>query len=475
MPEYPDWFVTWMQQNMEQFQPTEMSEAQPEHFVNYEFIGGINTDSSPDHLDEAELRVADNIVIDTRGAISKRPGTEVILETEDEITQIIEDHTEEDKIFFIEDKNIKYYDIENDDIVDEMEVASDKVSTFFFLNQIYMLDGEEYYVFNHEENEWEEVIPEDDETNDLDPVRKCTIAEVHSESDRVYFAGNPEEPHTIYYSEISEPGFVKETNRLFPTHGEGPVTALQEFAGTLAVFFPHAVWTVTGVDPEEDMVWQKVPTSVGSVNDEVVNIITDSLITFTPGGIYEYHPNILGMDLGLEAEGELINNIAQNRVMKLINDIENPRDVKCVYDVRNSRYMLAYGEDKILIYDFNLNAFYRWTNMPIKDFCYRRNDEILASVGDKMIRLYKGDYNGIFRIVTPRYHLDGPFWRKKVENVYIAIENPQINGYGVDVRVFMDDEKVLDEFREIDPGPSIAVLQIPLSEVGSRVEVEVEG
>jgi len=34
---------------------------------------------------------------------------------------------------------------------------------------------------------------------------------------------------------------------------------------------------------------------------------------------------------------------------------------------------------------------------------------------------------------------------------------------------------VLDEFREIDPGPSIAVLQIPLSEVGSRVEVEVEG
>jgi len=475
MPEYPDWFVTWLQQNTEQFRPEELSDVQPEHFINYEFIGGINTDSSPEHLDDSELRVADNIVIDTRGSISKRPGAEVIMETTDDVTQILEDPLHENKIFFIEDKTFKHYDLEDEELIHEKSIDSDKVGNFYYQNKMYILDGNEYYIYSYENEELEEVIPEDDETNDLDPIRKCTLAEIHTESDRVYFAGNPEEPNTIYYSEVNNPHFVKEINRLYPTKGEGTVTSLQEFAGVICVFFPHAVWTVAGVDPEEDMTWQKVPTSVGAINDEVVNIITDSLITFTPGGIYKYHPNILGLDLGLEAEGELIQNFAQNRVMKIINSIENYRDVNCVYDIRNSKLMLAYGEDKVLIYDFRINAFYRWTDMPVMDFCYRRNDDILASIGNKIIKLYSGDYNGVFRIVTPRYFLDNPFWRKNLKNVYVALENPQIEGYGVDVRVYVDDDKVLDEFYSIDIGPSIAVLQIDINEVGSRVEVEVIG
>lgn len=79
MPDYPDWFVTWMQENTEQFQPTEMSEEQPQHMVKYQFTGGINTDSAPDQLADEELRVADNIVINTRGAISKRPGGSLVV------------------------------------------------------------------------------------------------------------------------------------------------------------------------------------------------------------------------------------------------------------------------------------------------------------------------------------------------------------------------------------------------------------
>ena len=391
------------------------------------------------------------------------------------ITQIIEDPLNENKIFFIELQNMLYYDLENDETISKQPIKSDKVTTFNFLNQLYMLDGDEYYVFNHNSEEFEEVIPEDDNTNDLTPIRKCTIAEVHNESNRVFFSGNPDNPNAIYYSEINKANFVKEINRLYPTQGEGEVTALQEFAGVMTVFFPHAVWTVTGVDPEEDMVWEKVPTSVGAVNNEVVNIITNSLVTFTAGGLYEYHPNILGMDMGMEAQGELIKNLAMNRVMKLINGIEDYRNVNAVYDVRNRRYLLSYGEDKVLVYDFDLNAFYRWTDLPVEDFCYRRNDELLASIGDKIIRLNDGVYRGNYRVVTPKYHLDGPFWRKKVENVYIAIENPQINGYGVEMRVYVDDDKVLDEWRYIDPGPSIAVMQIPINEEGSRVEVEVEG
>lgn len=560
--------------------------AREHHEVDYTFAGGLNTDSSPDHLQENEMRIADNIVLTSRGGARKRGGYQVLFEDEaaESITQIFEwvRKTGTAILMYVAENDqgeyhLKEYHAGSSEAV--TQVYSDRLAYFVLRDVLYFLDGEDLYEYDGETAEtvdtirtetYEEQVlyienaddgtfrlgfDEVDETGDLawdvssgdlkaaiealagiehsvtvvkengeytitydvdegsvglvitdnslehetelpyinivthveqeeheydSRVSACRYAAQHSKSYRIFYAGDPEDNAALYYSEPLAPEHVEEHSVLYPASEEGPIKALAVFMDAVLVFYQHGIWMWRGIDPEIDAVWEKLPTSEGTVHDATVHLTTNTLTMLGPGGLYALSPNILGVPLNMQPGDNYILNLAQDRVMKVLDNVQNYNNVRATYDAYNERYLMTYddgeegtGNNRILVFDFRLGAFTRWTNIYAKDLCYRSNHSVVAAQGNTLIELDTGTQDGdtgpvTFTVLTKRYPLGAPFRNKKINRFYVAMENPQVEEYELLVQLIADDDVKREHIFEINPGPSLFTGRISTYEVGSR-------
>lgn len=276
-----------------------------------------------------------------------------------------------------------------------------------------------------------------DEENSLSDIKKCKFIIRHPKSFRVFFAGNPEDISAVYFSEYNDPVFVRGSSRVYPSTSEGRAMGFKMLMDALIVFYRYGAWVWRGVDPTSDAIWEKLPTSQGTVSEETIQLTTDSLTSLAPGGLFIMTPSIIGIPMNMEAGKNFIQNIAQNRVSNLLKQITYPTKATAVFDSENEVYLLAYCDDnsgrnnKVLMFDFKTGGF-AVHSLRVNDFCVRQNGEILIAAENYILRLNHG-YSDIwsdgaehpieFDVLTKQFSLDMPFEHKKVERLTLSFRN----------------------------------------------------
>lgn len=430
-----------------------------------DFSGGLNVDSSSDTLKDNELTVADNVDLDERGAVNKRGGTVRMNDVPyDEVpTQILEWVRANGTTRLLSVLGAKLCAV-NDGTFSLEElcaVAGQTISFVDFQDKFYFLDGNAYRVYDGETVA--DVTPDEDAENDLEPVKKCKFIVRHPMSYRFFAAGNADDQSALYFSEPNAPGFFRETSKMYPATAEGPITALAVTGDAVIIFFKNGAYTWRGKDPMSDAAWTKIPIGQGTAAPRTIASTPSSLTFMGAGGLYALNPSIAGYNMVITPTEGMVNNLALNRVTGIINNIANPSACCAVYDIKRECYYLAYqGEnspgqnDRVLVYNWKLNAFSRYTGLFLNDICLRYNGDILAATfynegavrKGAIIKLNTG-YNDFgdrpidFRIQTKQHQLDYPFFIKKVRALYVAFKHGAGSSAAMNIYVGVDSSRQL--------------------------------
>lgn len=427
----------------------------------YDFRGGINVDTALDNLADNELVLAENVDLMERGGLQKRRGTKRINQAQysGPVEQLIEWGRNDGSILLLAVIGSGLYKIsETGKETKIADVESDKLGYFFHQDIMYFVDGNNYRQYDGEVVS--NVTPYEHQTNNLDPINKCSMIVRHPKSMRFFCAGNKDDQTALYFSESGFPDYFKETSTMYPTTGDGPITGLSIFGDAVLVSFKYSFWIWRGMDPEVDAIWEKIPTGVGSVSNCSVVLTTNSLTFLGDGGIYAITPAILSYTLTLQPGQDLVANLSNNKVNSIINNINHPEKACSVFDVVNQKFMLAYTDEnaernnRILVMDWGTMAFTEYTNIQANCFLLRRNGELLAGTNGYILKMNVGntDADGSaipMRVKTKQYNLDFPFHKKRILRLYMSFKQPEQETSIITMKLFVDDT-LENEIRKAD-------------------------
>lgn len=228
--------------------------------------------------------------------------------------------------------------------------------------------------------------------NDLTPIRRCRFLVMNPKSGRMFAAGDPHYPSTMYFSETHDPTWWKPTSMMVPTNADGPITGLALFGDAVLVFFPNAIWAWRGLDPEVDAVWERLSTSQGTLAPDSLALTSNSLTYLSTGGVFSISPSMLSMTVAVMPGDELVANLCRYKTTNIINSITNPAIASGVWDNAGQRYLLSYSDladgsknNKVLVYDWTLKAFMQWTGLEVWGWLCRLDGTLLAGTHDGYI------------------------------------------------------------------------------------------
>lgn len=422
----------------------------------YDFRGGVNVDTALDNLMDNELMLAENIDLMERGGIQKRRGTVRINKTmySGPVEQLIEWPRNDGSLILLAVIGNGLYEIaENGQETFITNVSTPRIGYVFHQDKMYLVDGEKYSVYDGITIKDVEPYIEpglDEQVNDLEPIKACTMIIRHPKSLRFFAAGNVGDKSALYFSEPASPDYFKETSVMYPTTGDGPITGLTVFGDAVMVFFKHSIWVWRGMDPEIDAIWEKIPTGVGTVSNSSLVLTTNSLTFLGDGGLYSISPAILSYTLTLQPGQDLVANLSANKVSSIIRDINVPEIAFGVFDVINQKYMLAYTDkngvrnNRILVMDWGTGAFTEYTNIQANCFLALKNGDILAGTNGYILKMNEGhtDADGSFipmKVKTKQYNLDYPFHKKRILRLYMSFKQPEQDTSIVSMKLFVDD------------------------------------
>lgn len=288
--------------------------------------------------------------------------------------------------------------------------------------------------------------------NDLAPIKRCKHFLWHPKSQRIFAVGDTDDRAALYYSEPGEPGYWRETSKLYPTTGDGPAYGLALFGEAMMVIYQNSNWAWKGVSPATDAEWIKLPSDQGTVAGRTIRLTPNSLTFLSQGGIISLSPGLIDYSIVMLTGSEMIKNRAKDKVTSIIRSITNQGIACAVYDRINERYLLAYTDtpgatrnNKVLVMDWGLQSFTTYTGLQVNDLIQRANGDILiatdgyilkAGQGYKDWDLSTGDYKPIaFRVKTKQWDLDYPIYQKKTRKIFLAAKQYGVEASAVDIKV----------------------------------------
>lgn len=466
----------------------------------YDFRGGLNTDAAPDNMLDNELVQADNVILVQRGGLTKRLGTVAINSTSynAQVEQLVEFPRNNGtvELLAIIGTNLSRVDRTNGAATTLAAVNSRRIGRFFLNDKFYFVDGTDYRVYDG--STVTSVTPNAASDNNLAPIKRCKYLVRHPNSYRIFAAGDPQNPSAVYFSEINDPTYFKSSSVLLPTTDDGQVVGLVPFGDAVVVLYAHSIWAWRGTDPATDATWKKVPTGVGAYSDACVALTPNSLGFLGPGGFYVVNPAIIGYDVTILPDEGLVRDITENKVGTLIKSITLPDRAVAVYDSQHQRLMLAYTDDPngvrntfILVYDWTIGAFTRYTNLPMNDLIRTLDGDILGATNGYIVRFGEGyrDYDGsaiTMSIKTKEYNLDQPFRPKRITRLYTTYLQPVSGDLQITTKVLVDNVSQFQaagvdastNFKWGDPWKGVwgwndlITTREKISQTGQRVQIE---
>jgi hypothetical protein len=430
----------------------------PKQIKSYlDFRGGLNLDAAPDNLADNELMEANNCILDERGALSKRKGTIPLNETSygAEVERLIEWPLRDGDKVLLAIVGSTLCKINSDYTKTDLKVLDDAEIGYFFYADKFYFTGKESTVdkyWQYDGTTVSEVTPNADPTNDLAPIKRCRLFLWHAKSQRIFAAKDASDRAALYYSEAGDPTFFKETSKLYPTTGDGPVYSLSLFGEAMATIYQSSVWTWKGVSPDTDAEWMKIPSEYGTLSSRTPKLTPNSLTFLGQGGLISLSPGLIDSNVVMLTGDELIKNRTKDKVSSVIRSITNSEITCAIYDRITDKYMLAYTDvasatrnSKVLVLDWGLQSFTIFTGWQVNDFLQRTNGDILIATNGYILKAGEGykDWDGTtekykainFSIKTKQWNLDYPVHIKKTRRLFLAARQYAVTNTTLDIQV----------------------------------------
>ncbi len=307
-----------------------------------------------------------------------------------------------------------------------------------------------------------EVTPNTAGDNDLGPIKRCRLFVWHPKSLRIFTTKDANDRAALYYSETNDPTYFKSTSKIYPTTADGPTSGLTLFGDAVLVLYQGSIWSWTGADPAVNAAWEKLSVGQGTVSDRSVVLAPNALVFLGAGGLYALSPGILEYNVIMVTGEELIRNIAKNKVTSVIRNIANPETTCAVFDKYTEKYLLAY-EDKVLVFDWDLKSFTRYTGFQVNDFCQRANGDLLIATNKYILKAGQDNYADWdtttdsykpipLEVKTKQWNLDYPVHLKKIKKTFLAIRQQAAERSRLDIEII------------VSHGKKKSITDIPLNE-----------
>ena len=252
-----------------------MSRKKMISFTN--FNRGINNTSSYDELEPSELITAINIDLQARGGYTQRKGCSVYKTLEDVNTPISCLINYPEKPLLVTDKSLRDF---NNNVITLLLKSNNIAYEFFTNSKLYLLDGEEYWVYDG--TTCVPVTPA--EGADLTPIKRCT--RLIQRGQRMFALGDPQNPNYLYFSEIGDPTNFKASSIVKAvTDDNDKLTDLMLFSDSLLVFKEREIFRWTGWDPSTDVEFKPLDVGHGAIPG-TVQVSEDYLIFADNEGVF---------------------------------------------------------------------------------------------------------------------------------------------------------------------------------------------
>lgn len=246
------------------------------------FNRGINTTSSFDELDSSELVTAINIDLKARGGYTQRKGCSIhkTITNDGQVVQY--------PVSRIIDYPSSPLMVVNKTLMDwggnpiTLLLKSNLVDYEFFTNnKLYLLDGEEYWVYDG--STCVAVVPASG--SDLTPIKRCT--RLIQRGQRMFALGDPQNPNYLYFSEVGDPSNFKASSIVKAvTDDDDTLQGLALFSSSLLAFKKDEIFRWTGWDPNSDVEFNPLDTGHGTVAPDTVCVAEDYLIFADSDGVF---------------------------------------------------------------------------------------------------------------------------------------------------------------------------------------------
>lgn len=298
---------------------------------------------------------------------------------------------------------------------------------------------------------------------DLTNVKKCTMIEYHSPSNRVFFSGNPSDATAVYFSELSNQYAVLGSSKLTPSSSAGPVTGLQAFMSALLVSYKRSWMYWDGVSIGTDAKWRKIPLSAGCVNHWAKSITPYSMTFWGSDGIYVIYPGMLMEDVAVLATRELYTRVDENKVETAVKSMKNPQNVRLKYFDGN--LYMAYGtvqgqrNDSVLVLNWDLKSFVKFTGWQVNDWHVGDEEELWFASKNYILKVKDSAFNDVnvdtgaakaivAKAWTPPLKLGqaaDAFIMKRLDMVFVAARQYETEDFTSDIAVEISSDYVQTE------------------------------
>lgn len=303
---------------------------------------------------------------------------------------------------------------------------------------------------------------------DLGPIKKCTQFLVHTNSYRVFAAGNPDD-NAIFYSEIGNPAyFASDINKVYAPNSYGRPTGMLQLSSSVLISYENGWYAWSGITPLEDASWQPLNIPYGCVAPRSIALTPYSFMYLGRDGIYNISASILNDEIVMIQGSSVIEKITKNKVDNAIASIKDLS--KCEAIFRDNAYYLAYnvdgaeGNTRVLKYEWDTDSFTEITGwlvnawMSDSDYMYfaSKNYLLRTNYGYSDVNVDTGKAAPInLYIKTKEYHFGNPFVDKVVNLIGLIFKQPTIstNVVEADVSLVIGYETI--EYSTIDISESL--------------------
>lgn len=404
-----------------------------DYYNIFDFSGGINTTSSLDNLLDNELVVAENIELSQRGGFKRRKGiSEYKNLGTSKIDRLVEyeyyDTSSQERV-------VKMLALTNGDLID-MDTEASLVSGLgshavfeVFNDKLYILGNGLYKVYD---GETVADVTNGESDSNLDVIKRCNY--LVQRGQRLFAAGDPQNPNLLYYSEVGDPTYFKTTSLIKAVTDDGDIiTGLKEFHGALLVFKARSIFAWFGYDPLNDVQFQKINVHTGTKAYRTIQYVDDNLFYLGADGVYA----LIGTYKDVISSVKVSNKI--DSLIEQVKHIEpfNENSPCAVY--YEGKYMLSVpveqeGENNI-VYVFDNNIFKTkqtecwvvYTGWKISEFLLTLDNTLYSgSSVTGLVHLHDDGYNDLggaieVKVVLKPLATEAFVHNKKFRRGYVAL------------------------------------------------------
>lgn len=379
----------------------------------YRNFNRVNEVASPEKLEDNELMEAINVIYDEAGGVSKRKGMGQDADYGAAVITRLIDYSKENKMLVAYGTTLRVYggsvikgDFDNTNF--DWEVFSD--------GKLYLVNGVNYY--SYDGTDLVAVTPATGTS--LDHIKRCKY--IVQRGQRLFAAGDSQNPNTIYYSEVGEANNFPDLNFINAVSDDNDViTGLVEFHQAMVAFKRHHIYAWFGWDPATDVRFDKINVHTGTPSFLTIKRVYNFLFYLGEDGVYALH----GLEPNYISSNNLTDEVIRNRFEKLVD-----ADKACAV-FYEGKYLLSVSlagdaDKTILVFDFVGKAWSPWVGWNASAFLLYAGELYFGSSKDGKVYVKSNAYNDAgepiyFKIKTRPFDCRYPLHYKKFAWLYLLV------------------------------------------------------